>query len=38
MHEPFIIIILGNGLAIAASRLRKWRAENVRNNSELGEA
>lgn len=36
MHEQFIIIILGGGLAIAASKIRKWRAENVRNNSQVG--
>ena len=25
VHEPSIIIVLGSGLAIAASRIRSWR-------------
>jgi hypothetical protein len=25
-HEPFIIIMVGSGLAIAASRIRRWRS------------
>lgn len=31
IHEPFIFIVIGSGLAVAASRLRKWRAESTRH-------
>lgn len=31
MHEPFIIIAIGSGLAVAASRIRKWRAAAIQN-------
>jgi hypothetical protein len=33
MHEPFIIFLLGSGLAVAASRIRKKYAARNRNNS-----
>lgn len=33
IHEPFIIIVIGSGLAVAASRIRKWRAASARNNA-----
>jgi hypothetical protein len=33
MHEPFIIIVLGGGLAVLASRIRRWHAAGARNDS-----
>lgn len=29
MHEPFIIFVLGSGLAVVASRIRKLRTARV---------
>lgn len=33
MHEPFIIFVLGSGLAVVAARIRRLHAARVRNNS-----